>query len=149
MHEYTHALFRERSGGDRPYWLNEWLAEWIERTSQSRPALSREERSLLRAAIDEDRWLPLARLAPSFTGLDDGEARLAYTISTAATDWLLRHTDAPGRARVLAALGEGRSADEALRAVMQRDTAAIDRAVRAEILSQFAEPATPAPAATR
>jgi hypothetical protein len=147
VHEFTHALFRERSGGDRPYWLNEGLAEWIERASQSRPALSSDERSQLRSAIDEGRWLPLLRLAPSFSGLDDGEARLAYSISTAAADWLLRHTDAAGRARLLELLGEGRPADEALRAVLHLDSDAIDRAVRAEIRAQFADPALPGPAA--
>jgi len=147
VHEYTHALFREQTGGDRPYWLNEGLAEWIERASQSRPALSRDERTMLRAAIEDERWLGLERLAPSFSGLGDGEARLAYSISTAAADWLLRHADAPATARLLKLLGEGRSADEALRAVLRRDTAAIDRAVRAEIRAQFAEPPTPGPAA--
>jgi hypothetical protein len=147
VHEFTHALFRERTGGDRPYWLNEGLAEWIERASQSRPALSSDERSQLRSAIEEGRWLPLLRLAPSFSGLDDGEARLAYSISTAAADWLLRHTDAAGRARLLELLGEGRPADEALRAVLQLDSEAIDRAVRAEIRAQFADPALPGPAA--
>ena len=147
VHEYTHALFREQTGGDRPYWLNEGLAEWIERASQARPALSRDERTELRAAIEDGRWLALGRLAPSFSGLGDAEARLAYAISTAAADWLLRHADAAARARLLALLGEGRSADEALRAVLRRDTAAIDRAVRAEIRAQFAEPSAPSPAA--
>jgi hypothetical protein len=146
VHEYTHALFRERTGGDRPYWLNEGLAEWIERASQSRPALSRDELVQLRAAIEEERWIALARLAPSFSGLGDDEARLAYAISTAAADWLLRHADAAARARLLGLLGEGRSADEALRAVLRRDTGGIDRAVRAEIRAQFAEPTTPGPA---
>jgi Peptidase MA superfamily/Domain of unknown function (DUF4124) len=152
VHEYTHALFREQTGGDRPYWLNEGLAEWNERASQSRPALSRDERTQLRAAIDDGRWLSLERLAPSFSGLDNDDARLAYAISTAAADWLLRHADAAQLARLLHGLGEGRSADEALRAVLHRDTDAIDRAVRAEIRSQFAEPPMPAtvtpPAAT-
>jgi Domain of unknown function (DUF4124) len=148
VHEYTHALFREQTGGDRPYWLNEGLAEWIERASQARPALSRAERTQLRAAIEDGRWLPLERLAPSFSGLGDDEARLAYSISTAAADWLLRHADAAARARLLRLLGEGRSADEALRTVLRRDTAAIDAAVRAEIRAQFAEPPTTGPAAT-
>ena len=141
VHEYTHALFRERTGGDRPYWLNEGLAEWIERESQGRPALSHDERSQLRSAIEEGRWLSLARLAPSFSGLDDNEARLAYSISTAAADWVLRHADARALARLLERLGEGRSADEALRGVLRLDTEAIDRSVRAEIRGQFAEPA--------
>lgn len=144
VHEYTHALFREQTGGDRPYWLNEGLAEWIERASQARPPLSRDERQALRAAIDEGRWPTLRRLAPSFSGLGDAQARLAYTVSTAAADWLLRHSDAAARARLLALLGEGRPDDEALRTVLGRDTAAIDAAVRREIRGQFAEPPTPA-----
>ena len=148
VHEYTHALFREQTGGDTPYWLNEGLAEWIERASQARPALSREERSQLRAAIEEGSWLPLVRLAPSFSGLDDEQARLAYAISTAAADWLFRHADAKGRAQLLKLLGQGRSIDEALRTVLHRDTDAIDQAVRADIRSQFAEPTTPGPAAS-
>ena len=144
VHEYTHALFREQTGGDRPYWLNEGLAEWIERASQARPPLSRDERSRLRAAIEEGRWLPLRRLAPSFSGLGDGEARIAYAISTAAADWLVRHCDAAARARLLQALGEGQPDDDALRAALGRDTDAIDAAVRAEIRGQFAEPPEPA-----
>jgi hypothetical protein len=144
VHEYTHALFRERTGGDRPYWLNEGLAEWIERASQGRPPLSRDERSQLRAAIEEGRWLRLERLAPSFSGLDDGEARLAYAISTAAADWLLRHADASARARLLERLGEGLGIDEALLSVLRLKSDAVDRAVQAEIRAQFAEPALPA-----
>jgi hypothetical protein len=124
--------------------LNEGLAEWIERASQGRPALSREERSSLRIAIEEGRWLSLRRLAPSFSGLGDGEARLAYTIATAAADWLLRHTDAAGRSRLLALLGEGRIDDEALVSVLGIGTADVDAALRNEILGQFAAPQAPA-----
>jgi hypothetical protein len=144
IHEYTHGLFREQTGGDRPYWLNEGLAEWIERASQGRPALSREERSSLRIAIEEGRWLSLRRLAPSFSGLGDGEARRAYTNATAAADWLLRHTDAAGRSRLLAQLGEGRIDDEALVSVLGIGTADVDAALRNEILGQFAAPQAPA-----
>jgi hypothetical protein len=103
------------------------------------PPTPRDERSQQRR-IEEGRWLPLQRLAPSFSGLDDGQARLAYSISTAAADWLLRHADAGDRARLLELLGEGRTADEALRAVLRLDSEAIDRAVRAEIRAQFADP---------
>lgn len=35
FHEYSHAVFRERTGGDRPYWLNEGLAELSERDRKS------------------------------------------------------------------------------------------------------------------
>ena len=40
-HEYTHAVFREHTGSDRPYWLNEGLAEAIERRSRHQPVSTR------------------------------------------------------------------------------------------------------------
>jgi hypothetical protein len=45
FHEYTHAVFREHTGGDRPYWLNEGLAEQIERRSRGRSVSTRSERA--------------------------------------------------------------------------------------------------------
>jgi len=137
FHEYTHALFREQTGGDRPFWLNEGLAELAERGSQQRNALPRGERLRLWHALEEGRWLPLARLAPSFSGLDNREARLAYTISTAAAEWLDRHSTPAERASLLHRLGEGQGADEALRATVGVDTAQLDEALRAEIAAQF------------
>ena len=137
VHEVSHAIFRERTGGDRPYWLNEGLAEWLERRSQGRPTLTRSERSQLRLAIEAGQWIDLARLSPSFTGLDDGEARLAYTISTAAADWIDRHTSAADRAELLTRIGTGGTPDAALRATLGRDTQSLDAALRAEIHGQF------------
>ena len=43
FHEYAHAVFRERTGGDQPYWFNEGLAELVERASRRQPRLSRSE----------------------------------------------------------------------------------------------------------
>ena len=51
-------------------------------------------------------------MAPSFTGLNDEQARLAYLISTAAAAWVESHTDRDGRARLLGRLGEGWSGAE-------------------------------------
>ena len=137
FHEYTHAVFREHTGGDRPYWLNEGLAEVAERASHSRTGLTRSELVALRSRIDEGRWLPLRKLAPSFSGLDDSDARAAYLESMAAADWIEAHSDRAQRARLLARLGEGASDDEALRETLHSDTAAIDAAVRARVLREF------------
>jgi hypothetical protein len=93
FHEYTHAVFRERTGGDRPYWLNEGLAEIAERSSHAKPRLTRSELVSLRGRIDEGRWLPLRRLAPSFSGLDDADARAAYLEAMAAAYWIDARTD--------------------------------------------------------
>jgi hypothetical protein len=137
FHEYVHAIFREQTGADRPYWWNEGLAELAERESRAQPGLTRSERSALRRRIDADDWIPLARLAPSFSGLDDDDARAAYLEGTAAALWIEQRTDREQRARVLALLGEGRGEDAAFRGVLGMDTRAIDAAVRDWIRAEF------------
>jgi len=137
VHEYTHALFRERTGGDRPFWLNEGLAELFERRSQGRPIQSRGERASLASALSAGEWISLRRLAPSFSGLDDRQAREAYRIATAAVELVQRRTRPAERARLLDLLGRGVAADEALRATLGLDTEGIDAALRAEIAGEF------------
>jgi hypothetical protein len=137
FHEYTHALFEERVGGHRPFWLNEGWAELAEQLALGRPALTRSERSQLRSAIGAGRWIPLERLAASFGGLDDAEARLAYLESTAAAAWIAERTRPADRARLLDHLGTGAPADVALVAVVGVDSAGVDAAVRAHILAEF------------
>ena len=137
FHEYVHAIFREQTGADRPYWWNEGLAELAERESRSQPGLTRSERSALRRRIDADDWIPLVRLAPSFSGLDDDDARAAYLEAAAAALWIEQRTDREQRARMLAILGEGRGDDAAFRAVLGLDTRAIDAAVREWIRAEF------------
>jgi hypothetical protein len=139
FHEYTHAIFRERTGGDRPYWLNEGLAEIAERASHSKVRLTRSELVSLRSRIDEGRWLPLRKLAPSFSGLDDADARAAYLESMAAAWWIEARTDRAQRARLLARLGEGVRDDVALREAVGADTDAIDAALREQVLREFPE----------
>jgi predicted short-subunit dehydrogenase-like oxidoreductase (DUF2520 family) len=133
VHEYTHAVFKRLAGDDQPYWLNEGLAELLERAALRRPPLSRGEEAQLRAAIAAGEWLPLRRIAPSFTGLLDAQARLAYAISTAAADWLVRHTSAAQRAELLRSLGRGADLDAALQAAAGVDSDALDAAVQREL----------------
>jgi hypothetical protein len=137
FHEYTHALFREATGGDRPFWLNEGLAELSERTSKGMAALTRSERALLRRQIEAGSWIPLRRLAPSFSGLDNAEARLAYLEATAAAAWLEANLDGAERGRLLRLLGAGSGDDEALRAVVGLDTAGVEAALQREIIARF------------
>jgi len=149
FHEYSHAVFRERTGGDRPYWLNEGLAELSERAALSRSGLTRSERAALRIRIDSGSWIPLRELAPSFSGLDDKAARAAYLESTAAAAWIDSRTTRQQRQALLGALGEGKSADTALRASLGVDTAALDSAVQSWIRAEFpSEPSVPTRSAT-
>jgi hypothetical protein len=140
FHEYTHAVFRERSGGDRPFWLNEGLAELAERAARRQPGLSRSERSLLRRRIDAGAWISLERLAPSFAGLSDEDARVAYLIGTAAAAWLAERSGPRERGALLARLAEGASDDEALGAVLGMATHEIDAALRAWLRDEFPSP---------
>ncbi len=137
FHEYVHALFRERTGGHRPFWLNEGLAELSERASRRREALTRSERSELRRQIDAGGWIPLSQLAPGFGGLTPGQARLAYLEATAAVSWIEERTTAAQRRELLDRLGTGVAPDQALRDVVGHDTAGIDRAVRQGIKAHF------------
>ncbi len=137
FHEYTHAVFRDHTGGDRPYWLNEGLAEQIERGARKHPASTRSERASLRAAITAGEWIPLRRLAPSFSGLSDARARSAYLEAVVVVEWISARTERAERARLLESIGEGLSADQALYGILGLDTDGIDQAVRESILAEF------------
>jgi hypothetical protein len=138
FHEYTHAVFREQAGSDRPFWLNEGLAELAGRAARRQPGLSRGDHETLRRRIDAGRWIPLQDLADGFSGLEDDDARGAYLQSTAAAAFITERTTPAQRAALLGALGRGEDTDRALRASLGRDTAALDAAARAEVVSQFA-----------
>jgi tetratricopeptide (TPR) repeat protein len=137
FHEYTHALFRERTGGHRPFWLNEGFAELAERASRRREALTGSERAELRRHIDAGTWISLKKLAPGFGGLSASQARLAYLEATAAAAWIEARTSVQARRDLLDRLGRGMAVDDALRAELDVDTAAIDGAVRREIAEHF------------
>lgn len=137
FHEYTHAVFRAETGGDRPYWFNEGFAELIERGSHDRPVSTRSERASLRQRIEAGDWIPLRRLAPSFSGLDDEEARAAYLESIVAVEWLHEKSRAEERRQLLRQLGRGFSMDQALHQMLGLDTEGVEAEVQAWILSEF------------
>jgi hypothetical protein len=149
FHEYTHAVFRDVTGGDRPYWLNEGLAERIERQSRGLANSTRRERAAMRTNIETKSWIPLDSIALSFSGLSDERARDAYLQSVITVGYIHSRTDVEGRRRLLTMLGEGFSVNQALFEVMGINTQGLDSAVRAEILREFPEwtlPAEGAPA---
>ena len=140
FHEFTHAVFAERSGGDRPFWLNEGLAELAERVSRGEHGISRSERALLRRHIDAGDWIPLGRLSPGFGGLDEAGARIAYLEATAAAAWVEQRAGAAGIGALLDAIAAGQELDVALRRATGQTTATLDATLRPEIQSEFTTP---------
>ena len=96
------------------------------------------ERVQLKRRIDAGEWISLRRLAPSFGGLEDDDARIAYLESTAAADWMGARTDRAVRWRLIERIGAGVPTDQALRELLGMDTDAVDAAVREWIRSEFA-----------
>ena len=136
-HEYTHAVYREQTGGDRPYWLNEGLAERMERRSRNFAASTRSERISLRTRIEAGNWIPLRSIALSFSGLSDEDARAAYLESVIAIAYIEDHTTKLQRARMLSRIGGGFSVDQALHEAIGMDTDALDEQIRQSILDEF------------
>jgi hypothetical protein len=139
FHEYSHAVFREVTGGDRPYWLNEGLAERIERQSRGLSTSTRTERAAMRANIETDSWIPLDSIARSFAGLSDERARDAYLQSVITVGYLHSRTRVDQRRRLLTMIGEGFSVDQALYEVTGMNTRELDLAIQEEIRREFPE----------
>ena len=92
------------------------------------------------AVFEEGEWIPLRRLAPSFSGLENEDARAAYLEATAAAAWIEAHTDRAKRRRMLQELGRGARDDVVLERATGLDTDGIDAAVRKAIRAEFPVP---------
>ncbi len=148
FHEYTHAVFREVTGGDRPYWLNEGLAERIERQSRGLANSTRRERAAMRANIETDSWIPLDSIARSFAGLSNERARDAYLQSVMTVGFIHSRTTVDQRRHMLEMVGDGFSIDQALYEIFGFGTDGLDLAVQEEIREEFPEWTLPARPAT-
>lgn len=133
-HEYFHAVFREQTGADQPFWLNEGLAELFERSVLQHPGLSESELRELEEAVRSARWIPLARLERNFVGLREDEIRLAYLEATAAALWVQERVGAGQASQLFTALAAAKqragSSDSALRTALGVGGAEIDQALR-------------------
>lgn len=106
-HELTHALIRSVAPRGVPVWLNEGLAVYFEATGA--------EWVTAELARTPER-VPFARLAESFDGLSDAQARLAYAQSAAAVRTLI---DTAGTFAVMAIV-QDLAAGEALAETFER-----------------------------
>ena len=129
-HEYAHALFGQTVGGDRPFWLNEGLAESAARKARG---LSEEERLQLVGRIDEGKWIALMDLEPGFSRFDQGEVRWAYLESVAAVAWIEAELVPAMRGKLLGHLGQEKDLDRVFQKFFKLDRAGLDGKVRASL----------------
>ncbi len=129
-HEYTHALFGERVGGDRPFWMNEGLAVLASRNGQG---LSEEEGQELAGRIEEGKWIALTELEPGFARFDQEEVRWVYLQSVAAVTWIEARLTPSARGKLLGRMGEEKDLDAVFQEFFKLDRAGVDAKVRATL----------------
>lgn len=136
LHEYVHAVFREAVGSDRPFFLNEGIADREEERLRGRPRLSRGEWRQLVDAQRRGEWIPLESLVRGFGGLEGKRALLAYVESRAVVELIEAHS--PGAlARWLERCARGAGWRQALEEETGFDVESLDRALRAEAADRF------------
>jgi len=132
-HEFSHAIYRLRTGGDRPFWLNEGRALRAQRGPGERANLDPEERANLRERSLDGRWIPLSRLQDGFVGFDRSRATTAYLESSLAAEWFEAHTAPSQRALFLKRIAQGVSANRALKEATGFDMTALDEELRRQL----------------
>jgi hypothetical protein len=134
-HEYFHAALESVAPRDLwPAWLNEGLAEYFERLALGREHLDASEDARLRGALAAGGWIPLADLCvPTFAGLAQEPAEIAYLESYAAVEMIFRRA---GRERVqslVRELARTRMLDRALQSSLHVELAGLEAQLVSEL----------------
>jgi hypothetical protein len=134
-HEYTHAALATLApAGSFPAWLNEGLAELFERETLGQSAPSAQELAFLRAAAADGSFIPLASLGgPSFAGLDEASARLAYLESYACVEELLHRYGRERVERLVEEVAKTRRIDRALARALRTDLGEVEAQLLARL----------------
>ncbi|HUG55170.1 MAG TPA: hypothetical protein VMR21_16300, partial [Vicinamibacteria bacterium] len=107
-HELAHSFIRARTGGNCPTWLQEGISQWLEGGDPRR------EDGAVAAAARQKRLLPLLTLEGPFQALPPEEVGLAYKESLSAVAHIVRTRGEEAIVRLLAGLGDGLPAEEAM-----------------------------------
>jgi hypothetical protein len=111
-HELAHSFVSARTAGNSPTWVQEGVAQWLEGDDPERADAELSEVARSR------KLLPLLGLEGPFDGLPETTATLAYAESLSAIAHIGRSQGDEAIICLLAALGNGLSADEALPAAL-------------------------------
>ncbi|MBV9624102.1 MAG: hypothetical protein JOZ14_09000 [Acidobacteria bacterium] len=127
-HELAHSFINQLSRGRCPQWLNEGMAQLLE--PQSLGPRARRLAELFKV----ERELPLNSLDTGFSSFSGIEAALAYDESLAFVEYIQSRYGSSDLLRILERLGQGESAEAALRATIHCDYRQLDDEVRTYLL---------------
>lgn len=113
-HELAHSFISQLSGGRCPQWLNEGIAQAVEPKQVAHG-------QLLANLFRNQREIPLNALEGSFMQFSGVQATIAYEESLAAVQYISETYGMSDLQRVLERLGQGSSAEAALRATIHSD----------------------------
>jgi hypothetical protein len=129
-HELTHSFVNQLAMGRCPHWLNEGVAQALEpRTLGSRA-------SRLAELFKLEQEIPLNQLETSFTSFNTIEAALAYDESLAAVNYIRNTYGMSDLLRILQRIGEGESAEAAMRATIHADYRQFEDELRLYLVRQ-------------
>jgi tetratricopeptide (TPR) repeat protein len=113
-HELAHSFINQAAAGRCPHWLNEGVAQALEPKTIS-------DGRRLADLYKTQREIPLNVLEGSFMRFSNAEAYVAYLESLAAVQYIVDTYGMSDVRRILERIGEGSSAEAALRATMHSD----------------------------
>ena len=119
-HEYGHVLVTQLSRGHVPVWLNEGVAIWCEEDREG------EREDWAYQTLANQPLFALKELEGSFTALPPERVHIAYAQSYLAVRDLVGESGGRSLHELLAALGSGKSLDEAFRSVYSRSMAGFE-----------------------
>ena len=121
-HELAHSFINQVAAGRCPHWLNEGVAQALEPKPLS-------DGRRLAELYKGQREIPLNVLEGSFMRFSTVEAYVAYLESLAAVQYITDTYGISDVRRILERIGEGSSAEAALRATIHSDYGQLEQEV--------------------
>ena len=132
-HELAHSFINRLSRGRCPQWLHEGIAQLLE------PRTSANFGRRLGRAFNTQHAIPFNSLEGGFVGFSAMEANLAYSESLAAAEYLNDTYGMSDLRRILERIGEGSSAEAALRSTIHTDYGHLETEVGKFLQNKYGE----------
>ncbi|HXY51313.1 MAG TPA: tetratricopeptide repeat protein [Terriglobales bacterium] len=132
-HELAHSFVNQITGGRCPTWLNEGVAQILEPRSVASSG------RLLAQLFRAQREIPYNLLEGSFLRFSSTQATVAYAESLAAVEYISDTYGLSDVQRILERIGQGSSAEAALRATIHSDYGQMESEVGRFLTSKYGE----------